>query len=103
MIERMYGPQLQWINRPIYRKPYPYYIDRECPFSRGYKVPEFTFFSGNGKMFALEHVARFTYQCGDVSEDDFLKIRLFPSSLTGAAFNWYINLMPNTILTLSDM
>ena len=103
MIERMFGPQMQQINHPVYRKPYPDYIDRDYPFPWGYKVPKFTLFSGDDKMFTLEHVARFTYQCGEVSENDFMKLKFFLSSLTGTAFNWYLNLSSNSIFTWWDM
>ena len=46
LIEQMYGPRLQRINRPLYRKPYYDYIDRD---HRGYKIPEFTLFSSQEK------------------------------------------------------
>lgn len=86
-----------------YRKPYPDYIDRDHPFPRGYKIPEFTLFSEEGSVSALEHMARLTFQCREASNDDYLKLRLFPSSLTGQAFTWYVNLLPNSIFTWEDM
>lgn len=99
----MYGPRLQRIYMPLYRKPYPDYIDRDHPFPRGYKIPEFTLFSGEGSVSALEHMARFTCQCREASNDDYLKLRVWKSSLTGQAFTWYVNLPPNYIFTWEDM
>ncbi|GKU85792.1 hypothetical protein SLEP1_g414 [Rubroshorea leprosula] len=63
-------------------QPYPDYIDRDNPFPRGFKVPEFTLFSGDASQSTIEHIGRFTIQCREASGDDFLKLRLFPSSLT---------------------
>ncbi|GKV50945.1 hypothetical protein SLEP1_g57622, partial [Rubroshorea leprosula] len=77
-----YGPALRPLVRPSYHKPYPDYIDRDNPFPRGFKVPEFTLFSGDASQSTIEHIGRFTIQCGEASGDDFLKLRLFPSSLT---------------------
>ncbi|GAV77281.1 hypothetical protein CFOL_v3_20752 [Cephalotus follicularis] len=84
------------------RQPYPEYIDREHPFPKGYKVPEFTLFSGDDNITTLEHVARFTHQCSEVLKDDYLKLRLIPSSLTGSGFTCFIKLQPNSILNWYD-
>ena len=67
-------------------------IDRENPYPRGYKILDFFLFFGKDGQFTLEHVARFTMQCGELANyGNFyhLKLRLFPNSLTGAAFTWY--------------
>ncbi|KAM2261582.1 hypothetical protein ACFXTI_043169 [Malus domestica] len=50
----------------------------------------------------LEHVARFTAQCGDVNSD-FHKLRLFNFSLTGSTFAWYINGTSTSHLTPSKV
>ncbi|CAN0880135.1 hypothetical protein LINGRAHAP2_LOCUS13485 [Linum grandiflorum] len=80
---------------PVYRKPYPEWVDRHHPFPRGFRVPEFATFTGMGDQSTVEHVGRFTVQCGDVG--DFVKLRLFGNSLTGPAFAWYVNLPSNSI------
>ncbi|GKV02859.1 hypothetical protein SLEP1_g15243 [Rubroshorea leprosula] len=46
LVQETYGPALRPLVRPAYRKPYPDIIDHENPFPRGFKVPEFTLFSG---------------------------------------------------------
>ncbi|GKV15503.1 hypothetical protein SLEP1_g26290 [Rubroshorea leprosula] len=86
LVQETYGPALRPLVRPAYRKPYPDIIDHENPFPRGFKVPEFTLFSGEVGQSTIEHIGRFTIQCGEASGDDNLKLRLFPSSLTGIAF-----------------
>ncbi|GKU96957.1 hypothetical protein SLEP1_g10138 [Rubroshorea leprosula] len=48
-----YGPVLRPLVRPAYRKPYPDFIDQENPFPRGFKVPEFTLFSGDALTWYL--------------------------------------------------
>ncbi|CAN0838176.1 hypothetical protein LINGRAHAP2_LOCUS2015 [Linum grandiflorum] len=82
---------------PVYRKPYPEWVDRHYPFPRGFRVPDFATFTGMGDQSTVEHIGRFTVQCGDVG--DFVKLRIFGNSLTGAAFAWYVNLPSNSIQT----
>ncbi|GKV34003.1 hypothetical protein SLEP1_g42432 [Rubroshorea leprosula] len=98
-----YGPVLRPLVRPAYRKPYPDYIDQENPFPRGFKVPEFTLFSGDGGYSTIEHIGRFTIQCGEASGDDNLKLRLFPSSLTSTALTWYLSLPQSSVYTWRQM
>ncbi|GKV13619.1 hypothetical protein SLEP1_g24610 [Rubroshorea leprosula] len=45
-------------------------------------------FSGEVGQSTIEHIGRFTIQCGEASGDDNLKFRRFPSSLTGTALTW---------------
>ncbi|GKV46004.1 hypothetical protein SLEP1_g53027 [Rubroshorea leprosula] len=85
MVQEAYGLVLRHLVRPAYRKPYPYFINQENPFPRGFKVPKFTQFFGDGGYSTIEHVGCFTIQCGEASGDDNLKLRLFPSSLTSTA------------------
>ncbi|GKU99938.1 hypothetical protein SLEP1_g12712 [Rubroshorea leprosula] len=86
LVKETYGPALRPLVRPSYHKLYPDYIDRDNPFPRGFKVPEFTLFSGDASQSTIEHIGRFTIQCGEASSDDFLKLKLFPSSLTEQEF-----------------
>ncbi|OMO99378.1 reverse transcriptase [Corchorus capsularis] len=50
----------------------------------------------------VEHLGRFPIQCGEANTG-FQKLRLFPNSLTGVAFTWYINLPPNSVTTWEEM
>ncbi|XP_050217498.1 uncharacterized protein LOC126668336 [Mercurialis annua] len=90
--------------RPSYMKPYPDWIDKLYPFPRGYKVPEFSLFSGEERgQSTIEHVARFLAQCDEAAAHDFWKLRLFVSSLTKMAFTWYSRLTPKSIETWKDL
>ena len=54
-------------------------------------------FSGEVEKKALEHISRFTVQCGEYSNNGNGKLRMFPNSLTGQAFTWYAALLANSI------
>ena len=70
-LEKM-GIDFKPISRPMYNKPYPNWIDKLHPFSRGYKVQEFVLFSGEDKhQSSIEHIAQFTVQCGEASANNF--------------------------------
>ncbi|CAL8162373.1 unnamed protein product [Prunus armeniaca] len=86
---------------PGYTKPYPPEIDR-TPLPRNYRLPEFILFSGDEQTSSIEHIGRFTAQCGE-ADSDAQKLRLFIHSLTGAAFSWFINLPSNSVRDWSDM
>lgn len=45
VVQEVYGPTKRPIGRPVYRKPYPEWIDCIHELPKGYKVPEFTLFS----------------------------------------------------------
>ncbi|XP_050211602.1 uncharacterized protein LOC126661779 [Mercurialis annua] len=103
MLERL-GVDLRPMPRPSYMKPYPDWIDKLYPFPRGYKVSEFSLFSGEEKgKSTVEHVARFSAQCGEAAAHDFWKLRLFASSLTKMAFTWYSRLSPNSVDTWKEL
>ncbi|GKV13564.1 hypothetical protein SLEP1_g24559 [Rubroshorea leprosula] len=90
LVQETYGPTLRPLVRLSYHKPYPNYIDWDNPFSHGFKVPEFTLYSEDTSQSTIEHIGRFTIQCGEALGVDFLKLRLFPNSLTGTALAWGI-------------
>ncbi|GKV33998.1 hypothetical protein SLEP1_g42429 [Rubroshorea leprosula] len=103
LVQETYGPTLRPLVHPAYRKPYPDIIDHENPFPRGFKVPEFTLFSGEVGQSTIEHIGCFTIQCGEASGDDNLKLRLFPSSLTGTTLTWYLSLPQNSVYSWKQM
>ncbi|CAL8095907.1 unnamed protein product [Prunus armeniaca] len=86
---------------PRYTKPYPPEIDR-TPLPQNYRLPEFILFSRDGQTFSIEHIGRFTAQCGE-ADSDAQRLRLFVHSLTGATFSLFINLPPNSVRDWSDM
>ncbi|KAM2687306.1 hypothetical protein EV2_010088 [Malus domestica] len=86
---------------PKFIHPYPAYVE-QVEYPRGFKILDFSLFTGESSLSSLEHVARFTAQCGDVNSD-FHKLRLFNFSLTGLAFAWYINLPPNSVQSWEEL
>jgi hypothetical protein len=69
-----------------YQKPYLEYFDNiHCPW--GFRVPDFTKFNRDNTRTMHEHVGQSLAQTNDVGINDVHKIRLFPLSLLGAAFN----------------
>ena len=105
-VQELYGLGLREIGRPEFYKPYPKMIDRENPYPRGYQIPNFSLFFEENGQFTLEHVARFTVQCGELANyENFyhFNLILFPNSLTGATFTWYKTLPRNSIQSWHEM
>jgi hypothetical protein len=73
-------------------------------YPQGFKIPEFTKFSGDDGISTLEHIGQFTIQCGAAASYDICKMKIiFPLYLSGAAFTWFISLPPNSVYTFSDI
>ena len=96
VMKRHFGIQLRPLERAVYRKPYPDWVDR-VQFPRSFRTPDFTTFSGEDSKSTMEHISRFVAQCAEASQNDFLRLQLFPLSLTGVAFTWYSSLPPNSV------
>jgi hypothetical protein len=79
-----------------YQKPYPEYFDM-IPYPRGSQVLDLGKFMGHYAKTTYEHIGQFLAQVKDVGITDVHKIRMFPLSLTGAAFSWFTSLPPNSI------
>jgi hypothetical protein len=69
-----------------YQKPYPEYFDT-IPYLRGFWVPDLAKFMGDDAKTTYEHIEQFLAQVNDMGITDVHKIRMFPLSLTRAAFN----------------
>ncbi|CAL8132434.1 unnamed protein product [Prunus armeniaca] len=91
-------PRARRIGRIVYRRPYSKHFDQE-EFPRGFKILNFALFSRDGLQLTVEHIGRFTAQCAEIGHHEAFKLRLFQSTLKGAAFSWYIkrhqNFVPN--------
>jgi hypothetical protein len=83
----------------VYQKPYVDYYYNQLPYPRGYRVAEFTKFSGEDDKTILEHVGQIILQYGEASANDAIKLRMFPLSLSGITFTWFTSLTPNSIFT----
>ena len=85
-----------------YQRSYPENYDYVA-YPQGFKIPEFVKFTGDDSRTTLEHIGQFIIQCGEASTNDIYKLRLFPLSLSGAAFTWFISLPPNSVFTFADL
>ncbi|XP_027343100.1 uncharacterized protein LOC113855668 [Abrus precatorius] len=72
-------------------------ILEQAELPRGWKVPKFTKFAGDSGESTVEHIARYSIECGDLARNEDLKLKYFPSSLTKGAFTWFTTLPPNSI------
>jgi hypothetical protein len=79
-----------------YKKLYLEYFDT-IPYPRGFRVPDLAKFTGDDAKTTYGHIGKFLAQVNDMGITDMHKIRMFPLSLTGAAFNWFTSLPPNLI------
>ncbi|XP_059625911.1 uncharacterized protein LOC132268978 [Cornus florida] len=66
LLAQEYGLELRGADQPIYRTLYPEVIN-QVEFPKGYKVPDFVTFSGEGNQSTVEHIGRFTVQCGEAN------------------------------------
>jgi hypothetical protein len=89
-------------RRCVFQKLYPDYY-YQLPYPRGYRVPEFSKFTGEDGKTTLEHVSQFILQCGTASANDMLKLRMFPLSLSDTAITWFTSLAHNSIFTWAQL
>ncbi|XP_021770662.1 uncharacterized protein LOC110734824 [Chenopodium quinoa] len=54
-------------------------------------------------MSAEIHLVEFNCQCREAADNEFLKLRMFSSSLTSTSFSWFTHLPPNSIQKWKDM
>lgn len=86
------------LRRPNFSSPLAdYVLQEELP--RGWKVPKFTKFAGDTEESTVEHVARYQTEAGDLANNEELKMKFFPSSLTKNVFLWFTTLAPQSIHT----
>src|ERR1044072_6768782 len=83
-------------RRPTFTSPLSEFV-LETEIPRGTKIPKFTKFSGESNESTVEHIARFEMEAGNLAQQENLKLRFFPSSLTQSAFTWFASLPPGSI------
>ncbi|XP_058741809.1 uncharacterized protein LOC131614204 [Vicia villosa] len=90
------------LRRPNYISPLSdYVLQTELP--RGHKVPKFTKFSRDTSKSTTEHIARYMTEAGDLANNEDLRMKYFPNSLTKNAFTWFTMLPPNSIDTWAQL
>ncbi|WJX84315.1 hypothetical protein P8452_66904 [Trifolium repens] len=72
-----------------------YVLQTELP--RGWKVPKYTKFAGDTNESTVEHIARYLVESGNLANNENLRMKYFPNSLTKNAFTWFTTLPPNSI------
>jgi hypothetical protein len=84
---------------PAYTPPFPEWYYRVILPPRVKPPTEFTKFSGQDDTSTVEHIARYLMQLGEASADEAFRVRYFPLSLTGSAFQWFTSLPPKSVGT----
>jgi hypothetical protein len=78
-----------------------YVLETELP--RNWKVPKFTKFAGETNESTIEHIARYLMEAGEMANNENLKLKYFPSSLTKNAFTWFTTLPPHSIFSRNQL
>ncbi|XP_058733562.1 uncharacterized protein LOC131605191 [Vicia villosa] len=90
------------LRRPNYTSPLSdYVLQTEIP--RGRKVHKFTKFSRDTTESTTEHISKYMTEAGDLANNEDLRMKYFPNSLTKNAFTWFTTLPPNSIDTWSQL
>jgi hypothetical protein len=88
---------------PTYAPPFPeWYFNVLLP-PRVKPPTEFTKFSGQDDTSTVEHIARYLMQLGECSAEEAFRVRYFPASLTGPAFQWFSSLPPKSVSTWKEL
>ncbi|KAK2422492.1 hypothetical protein QL285_033024 [Trifolium repens] len=78
-----------------------YVLQTELP--RGWKIPKFTKFAGDTNESTVEHIARYLTEARDLANNENLRMKYFPSSLTKNSFTWFTTLPPHSIFNWNQL
>jgi hypothetical protein len=88
---------------PAYTPPFPEWSYRVILPPRVKPPTEFTKFSGQDDTSTVEHIVRYLMQLGEASADEAFRVRYFPLSLMGLAFQWFTSLPPQSVGTWREL
>jgi hypothetical protein len=88
---------------PAYTPPFPEWYYRVILPPRVKPPTEFTMFSGQDDTSTVEHIAQYLMQLGEASAGEAFRVRYFPLSLTGSAFQWFTSLPPQSVGTWREL
>jgi hypothetical protein len=88
---------------PTYTPPFPEWYYNVILPPRVKPPTEFTKFSGQDDTSTVEHIARYLMQLREASSEEAFRVRYFPMSLTGTAFQWFSSLPPQSIGTWREL
>ncbi|TKC11878.1 hypothetical protein, partial [Robertmurraya kyonggiensis] len=71
------------------------------PYPKGFVPPSFAQFDGTGNP--RQHLAQYRALCCNISNNNALLLRLFVTSLSGFAFEWYTNLPNGSFKTFKEL
>ncbi|XP_057445506.1 uncharacterized protein LOC130737695 [Lotus japonicus] len=97
-----HGFNVGYANRPNFTSPFSEVV-LQVELPRGGKVPKVTKFSGDTGESTVEHIARYQLEICDLANNELLKMKYFPSSLTKNAFTWFTTLPPNSIHNWNEL
>ncbi|KAK2444838.1 hypothetical protein QL285_015833 [Trifolium repens] len=69
----------------------------QTELTRGWKIPKFTKFAGDTNESTVEHISRYMAEAGNLANNEDLRMKFFPNSLTKNAFTWFTTLPPHSI------
>ncbi|XP_050896367.1 uncharacterized protein LOC127103123 [Lathyrus oleraceus] len=90
------------LHKPDYTSPLSEYV-LQAELPPKWKVPKFTKFSGDTSESTVEHAARYLIEAGEIANNESLRIKYFPSSLTENSFTWFTILLVNSIYTWTSL
>ncbi|XP_058776003.1 uncharacterized protein LOC131650309, partial [Vicia villosa] len=90
------------LHRPNFVSPLSEYV-RQTELPRGWKIPKFTKFAGETGESTVEHIARFQTEAGELANNENLKMKYFPSSLTKNDFTWFTTLPPQSLFSWNQL
>ena len=84
------------LHRPKFVSPLSEYVlQTELP--KDYKIPKFTTFASDTRESTFERITRYLTEVGDIANNENLRLKFFPNSLTESAFTWFTTLAPHSI------
>jgi len=83
-------------HRPNFVSPLSEYV-LQTELLSSWKIPKFTKFEGDTSESTVEHIARYLTEAGNITNNENLRLKFFPISLTKNAFNWFTTLAPLSI------
>jgi hypothetical protein len=102
LMQNQFGPKPK-MHGPAYTPPFlEWYYSVILP-PRVNSPTEFTKFSRQDDTSTVEHIARYLMQLGEASDDEAFRVRYFPLSLTGSAFQWFTSLPPQSVGTWREL
>jgi hypothetical protein len=102
LIQNQFGlrPKMQG---PTYTPPFPEWYYNVILPPRVKPPTEFTKFSGQDDTSMVEYIAHYLMQLGEASSEEAFRVRYFPMSLTGPAFQWFSSLPPQSVGTWREL